>query len=120
MTTKRKRRATITEFQAMARPSPEERIQHTPAPRRVRRELDDDWNPGEALVCPICRREVEELFPFGYMRTRLACKECIERRKATLEMKGRVLAVKRAPKPGGATRARMRMIRYYAKTVPPI
>jgi len=83
------------------------------APRRVRREWDDDWKPLPDPVCPICRQEVQELLPYGFWAKRLACAQCIERRRRMLEAKARVIAAR--PARGAATEAKMRIIRYYSK-----
>lgn len=109
----RKRRATVTEFEAMAQPSVEERIRLTPAPRRLRRELDEWGNPEPPLVCSVCRRGVDELFPYGYMGRRFACRECIERRHRLLEKRGRLVRAK--PARGVETREKLRTMAYYAR-----
>ena len=80
---------------------------------RTVRELDNQGNPGPALICHICRREAEELLPYGYMRARLACRECLERQKRMLEAKARVLAARAIR--GASTKVKMRMIKYAAK-----
>lgn len=109
----RKRRRTIKEFEAMKQAPPEERIRATPAPRRLVRELDEQGNPAPPLICPICGHEVDELYPIGYMGKRMGCRECIERRHRLLETRGRL--VRARPVRGRETRARMQMIKYYAK-----
>jgi len=53
---------------------------------------DDDWNNSGGLKCPVCEKEVVRLLPYGWMGTRKACPECIERRRALLEYKSRVVA----------------------------
>lgn len=106
-------RYTTEELEAMRYPSVEERIRGTPAPRRMVRELDEQGNPGPPLVCPVCHREVEELYPYGYMGQRWSCPECIKRRHTVLEARGRVIRAKSAR--GGATRMRMMMIKSAAK-----
>lgn len=85
----RRRCKSLAEFQG--NPGVEERISANPVPRRVRREYDEDWNRSNPLICPICRREVDELFPYGFAGKRLACAECIKRRRRLLEIKARVL-----------------------------
>ena len=86
------RRLTLGEFQASTEPDVGERIRDNPAPQRKVRDYDDNWNPGEALVCPICRKTVGELLPYGYTGKRMVCRECIERRKKLLEYKSRLFA----------------------------
>lgn len=77
---------------------------------------EDDWNDAGGVICPICRKEVVKLLPYGFMRERKACPECIERRRRMLEIKAEVLRSRVSiPSKGGATRARLRLIKYYAK-----
>jgi hypothetical protein len=73
-------------------PTVEERILNNPAPRRMVREYDDNWDPSDPLVCDICHKEVEQLFPYGWLGKRKVCAECIARRRRLLEYKARVVA----------------------------
>lgn len=77
---------------------------------------NDDWNDAGGEICPICGKEAVRLVPYGFTRERKACPECIESRKRMLEIKAQVLGVRKTVPPrSGATRDRLRLIKYYAK-----
>jgi hypothetical protein len=76
--------------------SPQERIQGAPAPRRQVSEWDENWNRLPNPVCPVCRREVSELLPYGLMGKRFACADCIARRHSQMERRATILASPRS------------------------
>lgn len=93
---RRGRNKTLIEYQAAGMPDASERIRANPARNHKVREYDDDWNSLGDPVCPICRREVPELFPHGWSGKRLACADCLERRRRLLEQKARILEAREA------------------------
>lgn len=90
------RRVNVSDFQEMQDISPQVRIQGAPAPRRQVNDWDDNWNRLPDPVCPVCRRKVRELLPYGVMGKRFACADCITRRHRQMEHKARVLASPRS------------------------
>lgn len=76
---------------------------------------EEEWEAAGGIICPICRKETTRLLPYGFSRKRKGCPECVERRVKLLDTKARTLAVRHAPRRGSATRARMLMIKYFAK-----
>jgi len=59
---------------------------------------EDDWSQSKGEICPVCGEEVMKLIPYGFARTRKACKGCIERRTKLLEYRARVVAPRFRPR----------------------
>lgn len=76
---------------------------------------EEEWEAAGGVICPVCRKETTRLIPYGFTRKRKACPKCVERRVKLLDTKARILAVRHGPRRGSATRARMLMIKYFAK-----
>ena len=74
---------------------------------------EEEWEAAGGVICPVCRKEVTRLLPYGYTRKRKACPDCIERRRRLLERKSRVISAKRArPARNAETAFRLMLITY--------
>ncbi len=76
---------------------------------------EEEWEKAGGIICPICRKSTLRLLSYGFTGKRKACPACVQRRINLLDTKARILAVRRAPRRGSDTRARMLMIKYNAK-----
>lgn len=56
---------------------------------------NQDWDDAGGAICPVCRKEVMQLFPYGFAQKRKACKECIQRRIRLLDYKRRLFESRR-------------------------
>jgi len=55
----------------------------------------DDYEKAEGDPCPICGNKTMQLFPYGFLGNRKACKNCIERRTYLLENRRKILGARR-------------------------
>lgn len=56
---------------------------------------DADYEKAAGDPCPICDDKTLQLFPYGYLGNRKACKGCIDRRIKLLENRRRILGARR-------------------------
>jgi len=64
-------------------------------PYTSRRITGEDYERAEGVNCPICGEKTLQLFPYGFLGNRKACKKCIERRTYLLENRRKILGARR-------------------------
>lgn len=52
---------------------------------------EEDYEKAVGDPCPICGENTMQLFPYGFLGNRKACKKCIERRTYLLENRRKIL-----------------------------
>jgi len=85
-------------------------------PYEPHKATEKEWEAAGGVRCPVCGNNTLRLLNYGYRGNRQACPECLGRRRRLLEYKAVVMAHRRTRPPrGGATRARLLMIKYNNK-----
>lgn len=54
-----------------------------------------DYEKSKGVPCPLCGENTMQLFPYGYLGNRKACKKCIDRRTNLIYNRRRIFALRR-------------------------
>jgi len=52
---------------------------------------EEEWEKSEGVICPICGEKTLQLFPYGYIGNRKACRKCIDRRIYLINNRRKIL-----------------------------
>jgi len=52
----------------------------SPGPYKPQPITEEEWEKSEGVICPMCGEKTLQLFHYGYVGNRKACKKCIDRR----------------------------------------
>lgn len=63
----------------------------SPGPYKPQPVTEEDWEKSEGVACPICGEKTLQLFPYGFLNNRKACKKCIDRRINLINNRRKIL-----------------------------
>ena len=52
---------------------------------------EEEWEKSEGVICPMCGEKTLQLFPYGYVGNRKACRKCIDRRINLINNRRKIL-----------------------------